>query len=97
VTSWITEDASGVTLSLVIQPRAGKSKVVGPHGDALKIRIAAPPVDGAANEALIAFLAKALDVPKARVTVEAGETSRRKRVRIDGVPANAVLERLCGD
>ena len=92
--SWLTADATGVTLALVIQPRAGKTKVVGPHGDALKIRVAAPPVDGAANEALVEFLADSLDVPKASVTVRAGQTGRRKLVRVEGVTAQHVHDRL---
>ena len=75
----------GVELSLHIQPRAGRTEVVGPHGDALKIRLAAPPVDGEANEALIRFLAKTLGVAKRAVSIERGETGRKKRVRVLGV------------
>ena len=69
-------------LDLHIQPGAKKSEVVGLHGEALKLRIASPPVDGRANAALIAFLADALEVPKQSLAVVRGETSRRKTVRI---------------
>ena len=95
--TWLTSDEKGVTLALVIQPRAGKTAVVGPHGDALKVRVAAPPVDGAANEALIEFLSDVLDVPKSAVAVRTGQTGRRKLVRVDGVTANEAQKRLCGD
>ena len=75
----------GVELALRIQPRAGRTEVVGPHGDALKIRLAAPPVDGEANEELIRFLAKTLGVAKRAVSIESGETGKKKRVRVMGV------------
>ena len=64
------------------QPGAKPSEVAGLHGDAIKIRIAAPPVDGKANEAIVAFLAEHFDVPKSRVSVERGIASRVKQVRI---------------
>ncbi len=75
----------GVELSLHIQPRSGRTEIAGPHGDALKIRLAAPPVDGEANEELIRFLARTLGVPKSAVTLVSGATGRRKRVRVEGV------------
>lgn len=88
--SWLRADGDGVVLTLHIQPGAKKTEVAGLHGDALKIRLAAPPVDGKANEALIAFLAKALGVPKANVELVSGQTSRAKRLRVAGVaPAAA--------
>lgn len=85
--TWVTEDAAGVTLSLVIQPRAGRTAVAGEHGDALKIRLAAPPVDGAANEALVNLLSDSLGVSKSAISIQSGHTGRRKRARIDGVTA----------
>lgn len=88
--TWLRQDGDGVVLTLHIQPGAKRSEVAGTHGDALKIRLAAPPVDGKANEALIAFIAKALGVPKAHVDLVSGQTSRAKRVRIAGVAAAAV-------
>ena len=69
-------------LDLHIQPGAKKNEVVGLHGDALKLRIASPPVDGRANAALITYLAAALGVPKQSLAVIRGETSRRKTVRV---------------
>lgn len=88
--SWLRADGDGIVLTLHIQPGAKKTEVAGRHGDALKIRLAAPPVDGKANEALIAFLAKALGVPKANVELVSGQTSRAKRLRVAGVaPAAA--------
>lgn len=85
--SWLHEDGADVVLALHIQPGAKRSEVVGQHGDALKIRLAAPPVDGKANAALVAFLAARLGVPKARIELVAGQSSRAKRVRIAGVTA----------
>ncbi|MGH7585148.1 MAG: DUF167 domain-containing protein [Gemmatimonadales bacterium] len=77
-------------IAVVAQPRASRSEVVGPHGGALRIRIAAPPVGGAANEALIAFLASRLGVPRSAVTLRRGATGRRKLVEVEGIgPAEA--------
>ncbi len=92
---WITaEDPTGVTITVQVIPRARKNQVVGPQGDALKLRIAAPPVEGAANEALIAFLAEALGLRKRDLSLHAGEHGRRKVVRIEGLDAAAVATRL---
>ncbi len=68
--------------------------MVGWHGDAIKIRVAAPPVDGAANEALVLFLAEQIGVARAAVTVVGGATARRKRVAIEGVARDRVLDAL---
>ena len=70
-------------------PRSPRTRVDGTRGGAILIRLAAPPVDGAANDALIAFLSDALDVPRRDVTLIAGETSRDKRVRIAGLDPDA--------
>jgi uncharacterized protein (TIGR00251 family) len=90
----LREDGDAVVLSLHIQPGAKRTETAGLHGEALKIRLAAPPVDGKANEALIAFLAKTLGVPKAAVELVAGQTSRAKRVKVRGVRAPAVCTAL---
>ena len=88
---WLQRAADGsVVLNLHIQPGAKRTEIAGLHGDALKIRLAAPPVEGRANAALIAFLADHLHVPKAAVNLEAGASSRRKRVRIEGAAAAAI-------
>ena len=83
--SWLrrSEDG-GLTLSLHIQPGAKRTGIAGLHGEALKIRLAAPPVDGRANECLIAFVADVCDLPRRNVRLLSGETSRQKVLRIDG-------------
>ena len=88
--SWLAADPAGVTLRLHIQPGAKKTEVVGLHGEALKIRLAAPPVDGKANACLIGFLADRLGVAKSSVSLVSGESSRAKRVRIDGIDPSVV-------
>ena len=85
---------SSVRISVYVQPRASKTEVVGMHGDAWKIRVAAPPVDNAANAELIEFLASKLDIPKRSVRIAAGETGRRKIVEIDGASLEAVVAAL---
>jgi uncharacterized protein (TIGR00251 family) len=93
--AWVRQDASGsLTLRLHIQPGARKTEIVGLHGEALKIRLAAPPVDGQANAALIAFLAGELGVPKAQVELVGGASSRGKLLRISGASAEAVARLL---
>ena len=84
----------GVELHLQVQPRASRTEVIGPHGGALKIRLAAPPVDGEANAELVRFLAKVLGVPRSAVEIVSGATGKRKRVRVTGVDAAFVRERL---
>lgn len=92
---WISEDGSGnLLLRLHVQPGAARTAVAGLHGAALKIRLAAPPVDGRANDALVAFLAKRLGIAKARVELVAGAASREKRVRISGVSRAGALKLL---
>jgi uncharacterized protein (TIGR00251 family) len=89
--SWARATGDGVELLVLVQPRASRSKVVGVHDGRLKIALAAPPVDGEANAALIEFIADALDVRKADVRLADGETSRRKRLLIQGVTLEQVL------
>ena len=92
----ITEAAGGVTFTVRVVPRARKNEIVGIHGDALRIRLTAPPVEGRANEALIAFLAKRLGVRKSQVEIVVGATSRRKMIRIIGLSGQEVEEGLLG-
>jgi len=73
-----------VSFSVKVQPNASKTCVAGKEGDLLKIRLAAPPVDGTANEALIEFLSKKLGVAKCQVTIRSGLSSRRKLVQVEG-------------
>ena len=77
-----------------VQPRAKRTEVTGMHGAAVKIRLAAPPVDGAANEALRRFLAERLCVPRASVHVVAGLSSRDKLVEVDGLDADEARRNL---
>ena len=92
----ITEAEGGATFAVRVVPRASRNEIVGVHGDALKVRLTAPPVGGRANEALIAFLAKRLGVRKSQVEIVAGATSRRKLIRVIGLLAQEVEERLLG-
>lgn len=84
MSSWYRWDGPGpdLILTLRIQPRAARDEIAGPHGDALKLRLTAPPVDGRANERLRAFLADLCGVARTQVTVLSGETGRLKRVRV---------------
>lgn len=91
---WLRPSGEDVVLAVHVQPGAKRTEIAGEYGDALKVRLGAPPVDGRANECLIAFLAGRLGVPKSRVVIEAGETSRSKRVRVAGAAATTVRERL---
>ncbi len=91
MTDWFRQAADGrITLTLHIQPGAKKTEFAGRHGDALKIRLAAPPVDGKANEALIKFIADTLKLPKSAVNLKSGQTSRRKVVEVQGATSEAV-------
>lgn len=85
---------SSVRISVYVQPRAPKTGVAGMQGDAWKIRVAAPPVDNAANAELIEFIASKLGIPKRNVRVVAGSTGRRKIVEIVGVSLEAVTAAL---
>jgi uncharacterized protein (TIGR00251 family) len=76
---WQGED---LLLHVLVQPKAGKDEIAGLHGDELKVRIKAPPVDGAANQALVKFFSKLFKVPKSNITILSGETSRHKRLLI---------------
>jgi len=91
---WCVADGDGVILRLHIQPGARRTEVAGPHGDALKIRLAAPPVDGKANACLIGFLADSLGVAKSGVELLSGASARTKRVRVAGVSVDHAAERL---
>lgn len=82
------------SLLVQVQPRARTTEIVGWQGDAIKIRVAAPPVDGAANDELLRFLAQRLVVPLARLSLTAGTTGRRKRLEIAGLDTATALKRL---
>ena len=80
----------GVRVSVHVQPRAARTEISGVHGSALKVRLNAPPVDGAANEALVKFLAITFGLPQRAVRVVSGHASRAKIVELDGIDAAAV-------
>jgi len=90
----LQDTKDGAILTIQVQPKASKSECVGLHGDALKIRIAAPPVEGRANEALLAFLAKRLEVPPSTLAIHSGAGGRHKRVLCTTLKAADVLARL---
>ena len=92
--TWARDDAGGVLLEILVQPRASRTRVVGEHDGRLKIQLAAPPVDGEANAALVEFLAAALRVRKGDVRIERGDTGRRKTVRVPGVTAATAVRAL---
>ena len=93
MSDWYRVASDGrITLTLHIQPGAKKTEFAGLHGDALKIRLAAPPVDGKANEALIRFIADTLALPKSAVCLKSGQTSRRKVLEVTG----ALPEQVAG-
>lgn len=80
---WYSWDGTALILHLRVQPRASRDEFAGVHGQQLKIRLTAPPVDGKANRTLLKFLAKSCGVPTAQVTLLSGESGRNKRVRIE--------------
>ncbi|HKW47208.1 MAG TPA: DUF167 domain-containing protein [Gemmatimonadaceae bacterium] len=86
-----------VRFAVHVQPRASRSEIAGVHGDAMKVRLGAPPVDGAANSALIELLADALGVSRRDVRIVNGEHSRRKLVEVVGVDAETVRRLVMGD
>lgn len=90
----IREDDGFVTFAVKIHPRAKKNAISGEVGEALKLSLTAPPLEGRANQACIEYLAKLLKVPRSSVTIAAGQTSRRKVIRIVGLSAAEVEKRL---
>jgi uncharacterized protein (TIGR00251 family) len=90
----IRDTEVGVTFTVKVQPRAKKNAITGELGDALKLALTAPPIDGRANEACIQFFANLLDVPRSSVTIASGETNRRKVIRVAGLSPDEVRRRL---
>jgi uncharacterized protein (TIGR00251 family) len=91
---WLRQSGGDVVVSLHVQPGAKRSEVAGCHGEALKIRLAAPPVDGKANDCLIEFVAGRLGIPRARVSLLAGRASREKRLCLHDVDLALAESRL---
>ncbi|HEY5027598.1 MAG TPA: DUF167 domain-containing protein [Candidatus Angelobacter sp.] len=90
----VKEIAGGATFAIKVHPRARKNAITGVVGDALKLALTAPPVDGKANQAVIEFFADLFAIPRSSVTIASGETSRNKIVRICGLSRTAVEQRL---
>ena len=89
---YLRETAEGVYLAVKLQPRASRNAIQGIHGGELKIAVTAPPVDSAANSALLEFLAGKLNIARSRIQLTRGQTSRHKTVFIAGVRAQDVAE-----
>ena len=87
---------NGASFAVKVHPRAKKNAITGELGDALKVSLTTPPVEGRANEACIEFFAKLLKVPRSSVTIASGQTSRNKVIRVTGVTRQYVRDRLLG-
>lgn len=90
----IRDTPTGATFQVKVHPRAKKNAITGQVGEALKLALTAPPVEGRANQACVEFLAEVLNVPRSSVTIAAGENSRNKLIRVHGLFAAQVEERL---
>jgi uncharacterized protein len=88
------ETSSGITFAVKVQPRARRNVIVGELGDALKIALTAPPVDGRANDACIDYFAKLLNLPRSSITMASGQSSRNKVIRVVGISADELKRRL---
>jgi uncharacterized protein len=90
----VHDSSSGATFAVKVHPRAKKNAITGEVGEALKVSLTTPPVEGRANEACIEFLAKLLRVPRSSVTIASGQSSRNKVIRVAGVTARQVRDLL---
>ena len=90
----VRDSGAGATFVVKVHPRAKKNAITGEVGDALKVALTAPPVDGKANAACIDFFAQLLNVPSSSVTIASGQSSRNKVIRVSGVTAQQVRDRL---
>jgi len=91
------EGEDGVSFAVRVQPRARRNAIVGELGDALKIALTAPPVDGRANEACIEFFANLLDLPRSSVKIASGQSSRDKLIRVTGLAVPELKKRLAAE
>lgn len=90
----LNQSAAGVTFSVRVQPRARRNAIVGEFGDALKLALTAPPLEGKANQACIEFFAEALNLPRSSLRIASGQTSRNKVIGVTGISAAELLKRL---
>jgi len=95
--SWVHQSGKGVIITVQVVPRAAKDAVQGLHGDALKIRLHAPPVDGKANEALISFLSEKFNIPKSNIALKSGLNQRRKIIAVNGISLAEIEKRLLSE
>ncbi len=91
---YIQEHPSGVIVKVKVQPRASRNRIAGVLGDALKVTLTAPPVDGAANAACIEFFADLLQLPKNQVEILSGHTGRTKLLKLNGVKSEQLKEKI---
>ncbi len=89
---WLSETPNGVRLSLYVAPRAARSRVAGEYGDRLKLHVAAPPVDGAANKEIVRYLSRLTGVAKSNIRITSGDTGKRKSVEIEGMSLHSASE-----
>lgn len=90
------ETPNGATFSVHVQPRASRNEICGLHGDAIKIRLTSPPVEGEANRLCIEYLARLFGVPKSSMAIIAGEKSRQKTIRVSGIDPESIRKILAG-
>jgi uncharacterized protein (TIGR00251 family) len=90
----LKESPAGVSFAVKVHPRASKNAITGEVGGALKLALTAPPVNSKANDACIDFFAKLLNLPRSSVTIAAGQTSRNKVIRVSGLTAQQVRDRV---
>ncbi len=95
IPNFLRAQPDGVLLSVKLQPRASRNEICAPLGDELKIKVTAPPVDAAANQALIELLAEKLDCPRGKVELIRGQTSRHKTIKLHGFTPEEVIQRIC--
>jgi len=88
--NWTTESKGGIILTIRVVPRASKNEIAGELGNALKVRLQAPPVEGKANKALVEFLADKLDITRKQISILSGDTGRNKRILITGATLQEV-------
>jgi len=94
--TFLRETTGGTLLAVKLQPRASANEICAPLGDELKIKVTAPPVDAAANESLIKFLAEKLDCSRGRVELIRGHTSRHKTIKLHGFKPEDILQKISG-
>lgn len=92
--TWLLVEGEDVCVDLQVVPRASRTRAVGEHDGRLRLQVAAPPVDGAANDAVIAWLSDTLGVARGRISLRSGQTGKRKRLCVHGVSLRAVQDAL---